>query len=330
MKILVTGGAGFIGSHVVDAYLAAGHEVVVVDDLSRGVRENVPPPVRFYQGDICDAAFVEEVFCHERPEVVNHHAAQMDVRRAVAEPIFDARVNILGSIHLLEAAVRHRVRRFIYASTAGAIYGEPERLPVPETAPIRPISPYGISKHTVEHYLFTFNKLYGLPYVVLRYGNVYGPRQSTKGEAGVFAIFFERMLAGLRPVIYGDGSKIRDYVYIDDVVHANCLALERGTGEIFNIASGVPTSDYEVFAYVRQALGRDDGQPEFAPRRPGEVERIVLDIAKARTGLGWQPRVPLAEGVARTARYFCRSVQASRRAETEERHAQPRVASTLS
>jgi len=304
MRILVTGGAGFIGSHVAEAYLAAGHEVAIVDDLSRGRRENVPAAARFYQGDICDRDFIEHVFARERPEVVNHHAAQMDVRRGVAEPAFDATVNILGSLALLEASVRHGVQRFIYASTAGAIYGEPERLPVAEDYPVNPISPYGISKHTVEHYLFAWHRLYGLPYVVLRYGNVYGPRQSSKGEAGVFAIFFERMLAGLRPVIYGDGSKLRDYVYIDDVVRANLLALDRGTGEIFNIATGVATSDYEVFCQVRQALGLDGVEPDYAPRRPGEVERIVLDIGRARQRLGWQPEVPLEEGTRRTGVYF--------------------------
>jgi UDP-glucose 4-epimerase len=186
MKILVTGGAGFIGSHVADAYVAAGHDVAIIDDLSRGSENNIPRRARFYRGDVRDASFVEKVFAAEMPEAVNHHAAQMDVRRGVREPVFDASVNILGSIHLLDAAVRHKVRRFIYISTAGAAYGEPMQMPVPEDYPINPITPYGISKHTVEHYLFTYSALYQLPYVVLRYGNVYGPRQSPKGEAGVW------------------------------------------------------------------------------------------------------------------------------------------------
>lgn len=308
MKILVTGGAGFIASHVADAYLAAGHDVAILDDLSRGSMNNVNPRARFYRGDVCDREFVERVFAAEQPEAVNHHAAQMDVRRGVREPVFDATVNILGSIHLLETAVAHKVRRFVYISTAGAAYGEPQAMPVPETYPINPITPYGISKHTVEHYLFTFAALYGLPYVVLRYGNVYGPRQSSKGEAGVFAIFCEQMLAGIRPVIYGDGAKLRDYIYIEDVAQANVLALERGTGEIFNIASGVPTSDYEVFQRVRDGLGIGELEPDYVPRRPGEIDRIYLDIAKAGRLLGWSPRVSLEEGARRTVEYFRRAV----------------------
>ncbi|HVB54808.1 MAG TPA: NAD-dependent epimerase/dehydratase family protein [Candidatus Acidoferrales bacterium] len=307
MKILVTGGAGFIASHVADAYIAAGHDVAILDDLSRGSMSNVNPRARFYQGDVRDREFVERAFSTEKPEAVNHHAAQMDVRRGVREPVFDASVNILGSINLLEAAVAHQVRRFVYVSTAGAAYGEPNDLPVPETYPINPITPYGITKHTVEHYLFTFSVLYGLPYVVLRYGNVYGPRQSSKGEAGVFAIFCEQMLAGIRPVIYGDGSKVRDYVYIEDVAQANLLALERGTGEIFNIGDGVPTNDYEVFQRVRDGLGIDGLEPDRVAKRPGEIDRIYLDISKARRLLGWEPRVSLEEGARRTVRYFQQS-----------------------
>lgn len=308
MKILLTGGAGFIGSHVADAYIAAGHDVAIIDDLSRGSEKNIPAQARFYRGDILDRDFVEKVFAGEKPDAVNHHAAQMDVRRGVQEPIFDASVNILGSINLLEVAIAHKVRRFVYISSAGAAYGEPKDMPVPEDYPINPITPYGISKHTVEHYLFTFSALYGLPYVVLRYGNVYGPRQSSKGEAGVFAIFCEQMLAGIRPVMYGDGSKLRDYVYIEDVAEANLLALERGTGEIFNIADGVPTSDYEIFAKVRDGLGIQGLEPEYVPKRAGEIDKICLDVSKAKELLGWVPRVSLEEGARRTVRHFQRSL----------------------
>lgn len=304
MKILITGAAGFIASHVADAYIAAGHNVAILDDLSRGKMSNVNSHARFYKGDIRDREFVDYVFAEEKPEAVNHHAAQMDVRRAVREPAFDASVNILGSIHLLEAAIAHRVRRIVYVSTGGAIYGEPKDLPVAEDYPINPITPYGITKHTVEHYLFTYSVLYGLRYVVLRYGNVYGPRQSSKGEAGVFAIFCEQMLAGIQPVIYGDGSKVRDYVYVGDVARANLLALEKGDGGIFNIATGVPTRDDEVFRVVRDHLGFADLQPKLVDRRPGEVERIYLDISKSRRELGWEPRVSLREGAQHTARYF--------------------------
>lgn len=304
MKILVTGGAGFIGSHLTDAYLAAGHDVAVLDDLSRGSVSNVNPRARLYKGDIRDRDSVEQVFSAEKPDAVNHHAAQIDVRRGVREPVFDASVNILGSITLIEAAVAHKVRRFVYISSAGATYGEPETLPVPEEYPTNPVTPYGISKHTVEHYLDMFSALYGLPFVVLRYGNVYGPRQSSKGEAGVFAIFCEQMLAGIRPSIYGDGTKARDYVYVEDVVRANVLALERGTGEAFNIASGAPTTDYEVFQRVRDSMGIHNLEPEYAPRRPGEMERIYLDISKAQQLLGWSPHFSLEEGVRCTVQYY--------------------------
>ena len=271
MRILVTGGAGFIASHVADAYLKLGHEVAVLDDLSRGFRSNLNPQAKFYHGDIQDRSFVEQVFGEFSPEAVNHHAAQMDVRRGVREPVFDAQVNILGSLNLLEAAVAHRSRHFVYISSAGAGYGEPKQIPVPEDAPIDPITPYGISKHTVEHYLFTFSHLYGIGYVVLRYGNVYGPRQSSQGEAGVFAIFSEQVLNGIQPVIYGDGSKTRDYIYIADVVDANVAALSRGQGEIFNIGAGTATTDREIFRLVCELLGKPALQPRYAAVRPGEI-----------------------------------------------------------
>jgi UDP-glucose 4-epimerase len=304
MKILVTGGAGFIASHVVDAYLQLGHRVIVVDDLSRGQRNNVAAAAKLYVSDIRNREQLDRIFQEEKPDAVNHHAAQMDVRRGVREPIYDAQVNILGSLNLLEAAVANGVRRIIYGSTAGAAYGEPTRLPVSEEHSIDPITPYGISKHTVEHYLYTFSVLYQLPYVVLRYGNVYGPRQNSAGEAGVFSIFSEQMLAGVTPVIYGDGSKVRDYVYVDDVVQANVAALDHGTGQIFNIGSGQPTSDYEVFSMVRRLIGVPKLEPQFTCKRPGEIDRIYLDISKARRLLNWSPRVSLEDGARATVRYF--------------------------
>ena len=311
MKIIVTGAAGFIASHVVDAYLEAGHEVVGIDDLSRGRKQNINAKCRFYSCDIRDRKIVESIFSTEKATVVNHHAAQMDVRRGVREPIFDAQVNILGGINLIEAAVASGIKRFIYIGTAGAGYGEPDQTPVPETYPVNPITPYGISKHTIEHYLFTFRFLYGLDYVVLRYGNVYGPRQNSQGEAGVFAIFSEQMLAGIQPVIYGDGTKIRDYVYISDVVTANLAALDKGTNEIFNISSGVETSDQEVYDVVRHLLNKSV-QPKYVPRRPGEIDRICLDISKAERLLGWKPQVPLVEGARRTVAYFKKEAELER------------------
>ena len=309
MRILVTGGAGFIASHVVDAYVAQGHEVAVVDNLSRGSRTNLNPHAAFHLGDIQDRAFLATVFSEFQPEVINHHAAQMEVCRAVREPLFDAAVNILGSLNLLEEALAHQTRHFIYISSAGAAYGEPRQLPVLEDAPIQALSPYGVSKHTVEHYLYTYAGLYGISYIVLRYANVYGPRQSSKGEAGVFAIFAEQMLAGIQPVIYGDGSKVRDYIFIDDVVRANLLALDKGRGEIFNIASGVPTTDQQVFTLVRDLLGRHEMQAEYAPRRAGEVERIYLDISKAHHLLGWSPATSLSLGARQTIAFFERAAK---------------------
>ena len=289
---------------MVYGYVSAGHDVVVVDDLSRGSERILNPKARFYKVDIRDAKGLQSIFAAEKPEVINHHAAQMDVRRAVREPSFDADVNILGSINLLGLAVEYHVRRIVYVSTAGAAYGEPKQLPVAEDAPINPITPYGISKHTVEHYLFTYNALYGLSYVVLRYGNVYGPRQSSKGEAGAFAIFAEQMLAGEQPVIFGDGSKTRDYVYISDAVAANIAALTLGTGEIFNIGGGVATPDEEIFRLIRDHLGKKDLQPQYAARRPGEIEHITLDTAKARRLLDWEPKIGIAEGARLTVQYF--------------------------
>jgi UDP-glucose 4-epimerase len=305
MKILVTGAAGFIGSHVADAYVNLGHEVVILDNLSRGSKRNLNPKCRFYQCDIRDQEDVEKIFLLEKPAIINHHAAQMDVRRGVREPFFDAQVNILGSINLIESALANGAKRFIYAATAGAGYGEPKQMPVSEDYPINPITPYGISKHTVEHYLFTFKVLYGLEYVVLRYGNVYGPRQNSQGEAGVFAIFSEQMLADLQPVIYGNGKKIRDYIYISDVAAANVAALDRGANEIFNVSSGVETSDLEIFQRVRDLLGKRV-EPRYAAKRPGEIENICLDISKAKSLLQWVPRVNLSEGASNTVAYFQR------------------------
>jgi UDP-glucose 4-epimerase len=311
---MVTGGAGFIGSHVADAYVNLGHEVAVLDDLSRGRRANLNPKARFYEGDIRDRKFVAEALAEFRPEAVNHHAAQMDVRRGVREPIFDADVNITGSLNLLEEAIANKVRHVVYISSAGAAYGEPKTLPVSEDFPVNPITPYGISKHTVEHYLFTFRHLYGLSYTVLRYGNVYGPRQNSAGEAGVFAIFCEQILGGTQPVIYGDGSKTRDYVYVEDVVKANILALVRGSGEIFNIASQVPSTDLQVFTLVAQLMGKQDLKPRFTAIRPGEIRHIVLDIAKARKMLGWRPEASLSEGAERTVAYFRELADTGKRA----------------
>ncbi len=303
MKVLVTGGAGFIGSHVVDLYLEHGHEVVVVDDLSSGRLSNLNPGVKFYQLDI-RSPDIQKVFELERPEVINHHAAQMDVRRSVAEPIFDADVNILGSIHLLECARTYGVRRFIYISTGGAVYGEPEYLPCDEEHPIRPICQYGASKHTVEHYLHMYCTNYGLEYVVLRYPNVYGPRQDPHGEAGVVAIFTGQMLRSAPVTINGDGEQVRDFVYVRDCARANLLALNSNhSSGLYNLGSGRGISINEIFECLRDITAYPH-EPAHGPPKLGETRRIYLTGDRAKAEMGWEPETPLAEGLQRTVAYF--------------------------
>jgi len=255
MKIIVTGGAGFIGSHVTDRYIAAGHQVVVVDNLTTGKMANLNPKVRFYQSDIRDPG-MEEIFGNEKPDVVNHHAAQIDVRKSVQDPVFDAGVNILGMLNLLEKAIRHGVKRFIFASSGGAMYGDqPENAaPADEETPLRPISPYGVAKATGELYLHYYKIVHGLDYVALRYGNVYGPRQDPFGEAGVVAIFTEKLLADGQPVINGDGLQTRDYVYVEDVAAANLLALHPGASGSFNIGTGLEKNVNELFRGLLQNM----------------------------------------------------------------------------
>ncbi|HLG30633.1 MAG TPA: NAD-dependent epimerase/dehydratase family protein, partial [Candidatus Brocadiales bacterium] len=300
MKILVTGGAGFIASHIVDKIILMGHDCVVVDNLLTGREHNINPKAVFYKVSITDMEELEKVFSKERPNIVNHHAAQIDVRKSVREPVYDAQVNILGSLNLIELSREYRVEKFIYASTGGAVYGEPLYLPVDEDHPVYPLSHYGVSKHTVEHYLHVFSKLYGFRYTVLRYANVYGPRQNPCGEAGVIAIFSEQMLAGEKPTIFGDGSKTRDYVFVDDVVDANIVVMNnRGDNEAFNLGWGREVSDQKVFETIRAAL-KVDIEPIYDKKRPGEVDRICLDNAKIKRWLDWQPKFPFEEGIAIT------------------------------
>jgi UDP-glucose 4-epimerase len=304
MKILVTGGAGFIGSHVVDKFIAEGHDVAVVDDLSTGFRENINPKARFYEVNICNAKALEEIFRREQPEVVDHHAAQMDVRHSVDDPVFDATTNILGSLNLILAAVKHRIRKFIYISTGGAIYGEPTHLPVDESYPVNPESQYGVSKHTVEHYLYLYQHQSGLTFTILRYPNVYGPRQNPKGEAGVIAIFIGKMLQGVTPTIYGDGLQVRDYVHVNDIVQANSLALIKGDNGIFNIGSGVGTTVNELYRLLANLLSFRPS-PQYVPPRTGELQRIYLNAQKAKQHLGWSAEILIERGLGMTIEW-CR------------------------
>jgi UDP-glucose 4-epimerase len=303
MKILVTGGAGFIGSHLVDRFIKAGHEVVVVDDLSMGKEKNINKKAKFYRLDIRDNSRLEKVIACERPEIVDHHAAQVSVTKSVEEPLWDAEINILGSLNLLELARVYKVRKVIYASTGGAVYGDPEYLPADEDHKIGPQSPYGISKFMVEKYLMVYLHNYSLEYTILRYPNVYGPRQDPHGEAGVVAIFSQQMLANIQPTIFGDGSKTRDYVYVGDIVEANILALTQGNGEIYNLGWGKEVSDYTIFDEIKKALNYP-GEPTYTSKRPGEIENIALDATKVKRALGWKPKMSLTKGIKKATAYY--------------------------
>lgn len=302
MKILVTGGAGFIGSHVVDLFIEAGHEVVVVDSLVTGRKSNLNPKAKFYQVDI-RSQDLEKVFEAERPEVVDHHAAQMDVRRSVADPIYDADVNVMGTLNVLNMSVKYGVRKVIYISSAGVVYGEPVYLPCDENHPIRPLCPYGATKYMNEMYLYMYRLTHGLDYSIIRYPNVYGPRQDPAGEAGVVAIFAGRMLKGEPVTIYGTGEQIRDYVYVKDCARANLMLLDKGSGEVYNLGYGVGTSVNQIFDGLKEAT-QYPLEANYGPARPGETFRIYTDASKAKRELGWEPSVPLQEGLRKTVEYF--------------------------
>lgn len=302
MRILVTGGAGFIGSHIVEAYLNAGHDVVIVDDLSTGKRQNLHARARFVQADIQDPA-VRRLIVEEGIEVVNHHAAQMDVRRSVADPLFDARVNILGLVNILEGAREAKVKKVLFASSGGTVYGEQETFPADETHPTQPISPYGIGKRAGEMYLYFYNLEYGIPYVALRYANVYGPRQDPHGEAGVVAIFTLRFLSGAQPMVNGDGGQTRDYVFVGDVARANLAALQVAYTGPINIGTAIETDVNQLFRHLHTLTG--SSVPELhGPAKPGEQRRSVLAWKRAAEVLGWKPEMALEEGLRQTVEYF--------------------------
>ena len=304
MNILVTGGAGFIGSHIADALINEGHSVSVVDDLSMGKRENVNAEAEFYQLDIRNER-IHNMFKDEKFDAVVHQAAQMDVRKSVTDPMFDASVNIIGTLNLLERCREFRVTKVIFSSTGGAIYGEQDRFPADEGHPLRPISPYGVAKLSIEKYLHYYHEVHGLEYVSLRYANVYGPRQSPHGEAGVVAIFTSKMLASEQPLINGDGKQTRDYVYVDDVVKANLQALKYEGSGIFNVGTGKETSVNEIFSLLKAATGAKC-EEKHAPAKQGEQQRSVIDSRAIEKTFGWRPGTDLRNGLAMTVDYFKR------------------------
>jgi UDP-glucose 4-epimerase len=298
LAVLVTGGAGFIGSHVAEALLARGEDVVVLDDLSSGKRENLPEGVELVEGDVREPQ--DELFAGVRPTVCYHLAAQIDVRDSITRPDHDAQINVLGTVNLLQAALEHGTQ-IVFSSTGGAIYGECDG-PANEDAPRRPIAPYGTSKLAAEEYLATYKRLYDTRHVSLRFGNVYGPRQDPHGEAGVVSIFFDRLLAGEPPKVFGDGAQTRDYVYVGDVVRAT-LAAAGSVGGVFNVGTGRETSVVELLELCQRIAGTDF-DASFAPPRPGELQRSVLDPSRAVDELGWRPEHSLEDGLRETYEFL--------------------------
>ncbi|MDO8516420.1 MAG: GDP-mannose 4,6-dehydratase [bacterium] len=302
MKILVTGGAGFIASHVVDAYIAKGHDVAVIDNLSTGFRKNVNAKAKFYKADIRDAKAVSKIIAKEKPLVINHHAAVAEVVKSLRDPLPTLNSNVLGTVNLLIAfgdLGKQRGKKFIFSSTGGAIYGEPEKIPADESTSKVPLSPYGLSKLLGEHCIDFYARHYGFDYLIFRYPNVFGPRQNPKGEAGVVAIFGGLMKRGARPTIFGDGTKTRDYMYVEDIARANIAALGKGANDIVNLGWGKKVSDQDIFDAVAKHT-RFTGKPIYKPFRKGEVYQIALSAKKAKHVLGWTPRVHFEEGVRRT------------------------------
>lgn len=302
MKILVTGGAGFIASHIADAFIEAGHDVVILDDLSTGSEKNINPKAKFVKMNIRDEK-LKDIFDEEKFEVVNHHAAQMDVRKSVADPAFDANTNILGTINLLQNAVKSGVKKFMFASTGGAVYGEQEYFPADEKHPTNPVSPYGISKLSVEKYLFFYKNEYNLKHTILRYANIYGPRQNPFGEAGVVAIFTSKMLNGEQPIINGTGKQTRDYVFVEDVVKANLVTLEDEQSDIYNVGTSKETNVIELFRMLNEIIGKNF-EEKHGPQAAGEQMRSVITSDKLFNKFNWKPSTDLYNGLKQTVKYF--------------------------
>lgn len=301
MKILVTGGCGFIGSHIVDRYINEGHTVVIIDDLSTGDIKNLNSKATFFKNDI-RSKNIEEIFREERFDIVNHHAAQINVRHSVEDPLFDADINIMGSLHLLTLSAQYGIKKFIFASSGGAIYGEPEKFPITEDFPLEPLSPYGVAKCATEKYLQTFARLYNFDYVILRYSNVYGPRQISKSEAGVISIFINQILGNAECIVFGDGTQIRDYVCVTDVAEANTLALDCSS-TVLNIGTRRATSVNDLIDILANIIEDKVEHRHNAPR-PGEVFKNLLDYSRAMGLLHWEPKIPLEQGISKTFEYF--------------------------
>jgi len=307
MKIAVTGGAGFIGSNIADALIANGHKVTIIDNLITGKRENIPSAAEFQEIDIASPV-IDKIFERGQFDVMYHLAAQMDVRKSVENPAFDAEINILGGINLLQACVKHKVKKVIFSSTGGAIYGEQEVFPADELHAANPVSPYGISKLAFEKYLFFYNLQWSLSYVCLRYANVFGPRQNSEGEAGVVAIFCKKLLKGEKAVIYGDGGQTRDFVFVEDVVNANLLALNYGSSMAFNVGTGIETDINTLYEKIKNGTGSK--QPRInLEGKPGEQRRSCISYDKIKKFLGWEPKVTLDQGVERTVAFFKAQVE---------------------
>jgi len=302
MKILVTGGAGFIASQIADAYLREGHEVYVLDNLSTGFLKNVNPNAHFIKSDISSPSLVE-LFEKVKFDVVNHHAAQIDVRKSVNDPIFDANTNILGTINLLQACIKTGVKKFMFASTGGAVYGEQEYFPADEKHPTNPVSPYGITKLSIEKYLYFYKNEYGLKHTILRYANVYGPRQNPFGEAGVVAIFANKLLRNENPTINGDGEQTRDYVFVEDVVKANVTTLRDENSDIFNVGTSIETSVNELFASINLIAG-GKAEEKHGPAPKGEQARSVITSEKLFSKFNWKPSIKIDEGLKKTFEFF--------------------------
>ena len=307
MKVLITGGAGFIGSNIVDAVIGNGHKAVIIDNLSSGSMDNINKKAKFYKTDIVDEKNILKIFKKEKPDAVIHNAAQIDVRKSVADPKYDAEINILGSLNILKACIENKVRKIIFASSGGTIYGECGNKAPDENSFPNPLSPYGIAKHSVENYIKFYSEIHDLKYTILRYGNVYGPRQDPKGEAGVIAIFALRMLNDEAVTVFGDGKQMRDYVYVSDVVSANIKSLAKAGNQIINIGANkaVPLNDV---VKIMSRLSKTNKKPVYKPKRDGELFKSFLNNKKAQKILNWKPEVGIDEGIKRTLEYFKRQL----------------------